>query len=463
MTCLCLAFAKCPANTKRKQELAMIMEFKLPELGEGVYEAELVTWQVKAGDAVKRGQTLMEVLTDKATMEVPAPFAGTIQKLNVEPGQTIKVGDVILDYQGTGEREPEKAKERKTAKTAPTPEAEEREEEPEKPRERKPAKTAVPAAAEEQKERQPTVAVPVITKNGPSVGVPVRAAPSVRLMARKLGIDISHIPGSGPDGRILIEDLSRHVQPGAARRKSADGPPGDYGTPGQRIKFVGVRRKIAEHLVHAKQTIPHYSYVDECDVSELVRLREGLREPFQRAGVKITYLTFLVKAAVAALQEVPLVNSSLDEQAGEIVLHDRYHIGVAAATPSGLMVPVVHDADKKNLLEIAREVERLSGEARSGKSKREDLMGGTFTITNIGNIGGLLSTPIIHHPQVAILGIGKIVKRPVFAADGQIRPADLVYLSFSFDHRVVDGAVGAVFGNAVKKSLENPVAMLMPG
>ncbi|HMF19581.1 MAG TPA: 2-oxo acid dehydrogenase subunit E2, partial [Gemmataceae bacterium] len=254
----------------------------------------------------------------------------------------------------------------------------------------------------------------------------------------------------------------RHVHPGAARRESRDGPPADYGKPGQRIKFVGVRRKIAEHLVHAKQTIPHYSYVDECDVSELVRLREGLREPFQRAGVKITYLTFLVKAAVAALQEVPLVNSSLDEQAGEIVLHDRYHIGVAAATPSGLMVPVVHDADKKNLLEIAREVERLSGEARSGKSKREDLMGGTFTITNIGNIGGLLSTPIIHHPQVAILGIGKIAKRPVFAADGQIRPADLVYLSFSFDHRVVDGAVGAVFGNAIKKSLENPVAMLMP-
>jgi pyruvate dehydrogenase E2 component (dihydrolipoamide acetyltransferase)/2-oxoisovalerate dehydrogenase E2 component (dihydrolipoyl transacylase) len=202
--------------------------------------------------------------------------------------------------------------------------------------------------------------------------------------------------------------------------------------------------------------------VDECDVSELVRLREGLREPFQRAGVKITYLAFLVKAAVAALQEVPLVNSSLDEQAGEIVLHDRYDIGVAVATPNGLIVPVVHDADKKNLLEIARDVERLGGEARSGKSKREDLMGGTFTITSIGNIGGLISTPIIHHPQVAILGIGKIIKRPVFAADGQIRPADVVYLSFSFDHRVVDGAVGGVFGNAVRKSLESPVAMLMP-
>jgi pyruvate dehydrogenase E2 component (dihydrolipoamide acetyltransferase)/2-oxoisovalerate dehydrogenase E2 component (dihydrolipoyl transacylase) len=458
------------------------MEFKLPELGEGIYEAELVAWQVKPGDAVKRGQTLMEVLTDKATMEVPAPFAGTIQKLNAEPGEPMKVGDVILDYQEAGQREPEKPKERKATKTASEAEVEEQEEQPEKPKERKVAKAAPqeeeaekphkPAKApppeeteqepEKPRERKPAKAMPVATKNGPSAEVPVRAAPSVRLMARKLGIDLSHIPGSGPDGRILIEDLSRHLQPGGKHRERPDGPPGDFGKPGQHIKLVGLRRKIAEHLVHSKHTIPHYSYVDECDVSELVRLREGLREPFRRAGVKITYLPFVIKAAVAALQEVPLVNSSLDDEAGEIILHDRYHIGVAVATPSGLIVPVVHDADKKNLLEIAREVQRLSSEARTGKSKREDLMGGTFTVTSIGNIGGLLSTPIIHHPQVAILGVGKIVRRPVFDDAGQVRGADLVYLSFSFDHRVVDGAVGAVFANAVKKSLENPVAMLMP-
>src|SRR6516162_11795358 len=228
------------------------MEFKLPELGEGVYEAELVTWQVKPGDIVKRGQTLMEVLTDKATMEVPAPFAGTIQKLSAEPGQPLKIGDIVLTYE-TKEREPEPEKQpvRKPAKVATAAEAEEAPEESEKPRERKPVK-AVPAEAEEEepekpRERKAVKPAPVLAKNGPSVaaGVPVRAAPSVRLMARKLGIDISHISGSGPDGRILIEDLSRHVQPGGARRQSPDGPPGDYGKPGQRIKFVGVRRKIA--------------------------------------------------------------------------------------------------------------------------------------------------------------------------------------------------------------------------
>ena len=467
------------------------MYFQLPELGEGVYEAELVTWQVKPGDIVKRGQTLMEVLTDKATMEVPAPFAGTIQKLSAEPGQPLKIGDIVLTYE-TKEREPEPEKQpvRKPAKVATAAEAEEAPEESEKPRERKPVKAVpseaedeepekprerkavkpVPTEAEEEqpeepRERKAIKPTPVLAKNGPSVaaGAPVRAAPSVRLMARKLGIDISHISGSGPDGRILIEDLSRQISlPDGGRRVRAEAPRADYGKPGQRIKFVGIRRKIAEHLVRSEHTIPHYSYVDECDVSELVRLREGLREPFRRAGVKFTYLPFVIKAAVEALQEVPLVNASLDEQAGEIILHDRYHVGIAVATANGLIVPVVHDADKKGLRQIAHELERLSDEARTGKSKREDLMGGTFTITNTGNIGGLFATPIIHLPQVAILGIGKIVKRPVFDAAGQVRSADMVYLSFSFDHRVVDGAVGAVFGNAVKKRLENPVEMLIP-
>src|SRR6516162_5483618 len=311
------------------------MEFKLPELGEGVYEAELVTWQVKPGDIVKRGQTLMEVLTDKATMEVPAPFAGTIQKLSAEPGQPLKIGDIVLTYE-TKEREPEPEKQpvRKPAKVATAAEAEEAPEESEKPRERKPVKPVPTEAEEEQpeepRERKAIKPTPVLAKNGPSVaaGAPVRAAPSVRLMARKLGIDISHISGSGPDGRILIEDLSRQISlPDGGRRIRPEAPRADYGKPGQRIKFVGIRRKIAEHLVRSEHTIPHYSYVDECDVSELVRLREGLREPFRRAGVKFTYLPFVIKAAVEALQEVPLVNASLDEQAGEIILHDRYHVG----------------------------------------------------------------------------------------------------------------------------------------
>jgi pyruvate dehydrogenase E2 component (dihydrolipoamide acetyltransferase)/2-oxoisovalerate dehydrogenase E2 component (dihydrolipoyl transacylase) len=212
----------------------------------------------------------------------------------------------------------------------------------------------------------------------------------------------------------------------------------------------------------SKRTIPHYTYVDECDVTELVRLREGLRETYARAGIKLTYLAFFVKAAVAALKEVPIVNSSLDEEAGEIVLHDRYHVGIAVATPSGLIVPVLHDADQKDVGGIAREIERLSTAARAGKARREELRGGTFTVTSVGGFGGLIATPIINHPEAAILAIGKVVRRPVYDAAGQIRPADLVYLSLSFDHRIIDGAVGAVFANAVLRQLQNPAALLLP-
>jgi pyruvate dehydrogenase E2 component (dihydrolipoamide acetyltransferase)/2-oxoisovalerate dehydrogenase E2 component (dihydrolipoyl transacylase) len=281
-------------------------------------------------------------------------------------------------------------------------------------------------------------------------------------MARKLGVDIGRVRGTGPEGRILIEDLSSHVQAaGGERAAPAEEPRPSYGRPGTRIKLHGVRRLIAEHMVKAKKVIPHYTYVDECDVTELVRLRESLKEPFAQAGMKITYLPFFVKAVVAGLKEVPIVNASLDDEAGEIVLHDRYHVGIAVATPAGLFVPVVHDADKKGLLDVARDIERLSADARSGKSRLEDLRGGTFTITSIGSLGGLFATPVIRHPEVGILGIGKIVKRPVFDDRGQVKPADMVYLSLSFDHRVLDGAVATAFGNIVMKHLQNPAAMLV--
>jgi pyruvate dehydrogenase E2 component (dihydrolipoamide acetyltransferase)/2-oxoisovalerate dehydrogenase E2 component (dihydrolipoyl transacylase) len=294
--------------------------------------------------------------------------------------------------------------------------------------------------------------------------VPVKAAPSVRHLARKLGVDLGGVRGSGPQGRILLEDLTSIVRHGAERPVA---PPRievkpDYGRPGTRLKLQGLRRRVAEHMVRAKQTIPHYSYVDECDVTELVKLRTGLRETYAKAGVKLTYLAFFVKAVVAALKEVPLVNSSLDESAGEIVLHDRYHIGVAVSTSGGLIVPVLRDADRKDVGSIAREIDRLSSEARAGRARLEDLRGGTFTVTSVGNIGGLISTPVINHPEVGILGIGKVVQRPVFDAGGRVVPAEMVYLSFSFDHRVVDGAVGAAFGNAVLRQLRNPALMLLP-
>src|SRR6185437_7215948 len=331
------------------------------------------------------------------------------------------------------------------------------------------AAAQVPASTPRGKAAE-TTARPVIAagmnRNGPAqadaVGrLPVKAAPYVRHLARKLGIDLSTIQGSGPDGRILIDDLAPRIQ-AAANHTAPAKPAADYGKPGTRIKMQGMRRTIAQQMALSKRTIPHYSYVDECDVTDLVRLRESLRETYARAGVKLTYLPFFVKAVVAALKDVPIVNARLDEQTDEIVLHDKYHIGIAAATPSGLMVPVIHDADQKDIGVIAREIEQLSSAARAGKSRRQDLAGGTFTITSVGNLGGLIATPIIHHPEVAILALGKVVKRPVYDAAGQIRPADMIYLSLSFDHRVVDGAVGAVFANAILRHLQNPAALLLP-
>jgi pyruvate dehydrogenase E2 component (dihydrolipoamide acetyltransferase)/2-oxoisovalerate dehydrogenase E2 component (dihydrolipoyl transacylase) len=409
------------------------MDFKLPELGEGVYEAELVAWLVQPGQTVKRGQALMEVLTDKATMEVPSPFAGTISEHQAEPGQRLKVGQVVLIYTSVGQAAPKPAE--------------------------KAVSEAVSAAVGKPAAQAPR-------KNGnatPSArpGLAVRAAPSVRYLARKLGIDLQGVGGSGPQGRILVDDLAAIV-PSARATAKRPADKVDYGTPGTSIKLQGLRRKIAERMAQAKQTIPHYSYVDECDVTDLVRLRDSLKQSFAQAGVKLTYLAFLVKAVAQALKDVPIVNASFDEKAGQIVLHDHYHIGVAVAAPAGLIVPVIHDADRKDLAQIARDLDRLSAEARAGKAKLEDLRGATFTITSIGNIGGLISTPIINPPEVGILGLGKIVKRPVYDPPGTIRPADLLYLSFSFDHRVVDGAVGAAFGNEVRKRLESPGALLLP-
>jgi pyruvate dehydrogenase E2 component (dihydrolipoamide acetyltransferase)/2-oxoisovalerate dehydrogenase E2 component (dihydrolipoyl transacylase) len=410
------------------------MEFALPQIGEGVYEAELQNWLVAPGDTVKRGQNLLEVLTDKATMEVPAPFAGTITALKAEPGQSIKVGQAILEYTPAGAVAPAPEPETAPVKLAPV----------------------LPDAAR--------------TSNGPALSptpLSVRAAPSVRQMARKLGIDLTGVRGSGPDGRVLVEDLTRHLpRIGAAGQDMPKPPrraPGiDVGKPGTRMKLQGLRKRIAEHMTRAKRTIPHYGYVDECEVTDLVRLRNNLKDVYTQAGIKLTYLPFFVKAVVAALKEIPLVNASLDEATEEIILHDRYHIGIAVATAGGLIVPVVRDADRKDIGTLAREIDRLSSDARAGRPRLEDLRGSTFTLTSVGNIGGLFSTPVINHPEVGILGIGKVIRKPVFDDAGQIRPADLVYLSLSFDHRVVDGAVGAAFTNAIMKQLHRPAALLLP-
>ena len=333
------------------------MDFALPEIGEGVYEAELTAWLVQAGDVVKRGQNLMEIMTDKAAMEVPAPFSGAITALRTEPGQKIQVGEVVLTYTAAEQA----ASVRPSVAAAPAP----------------PPRTAAPVLA-----------------NGPASApardrLPVKAAPSVRQMARQLGVDLASVHGSGPEGRILIDDLASRIHPGAEGARPAAAEAAGLRQTGHAHQVPGAARKVAEHMVQAKHVIPHYAYVDECDVTDLVKLREDLKATYARAGVKLTYLAFIVKAVVHALKEVPLVNASLDEAGNEIVLHDHYNIGVAVATPGGLVVPVIHDADQRDLGGIAREIERLGNDARAGRQRLEDLRGGTFSVTSLGNVGGL--------------------------------------------------------------------------
>jgi pyruvate/2-oxoglutarate dehydrogenase complex dihydrolipoamide acyltransferase (E2) component len=428
------------------------MDFQLPELGEGVYEAELVEWKVEPGQTVRRGDLLAEVTTDKATMELPSPFAGRIASLAVKPGEEMKVGQVILAYEpvtaGEANHVEDAAATQREANGHGT------------------LATEAGSAANYEAAGATADAEAPSSASAHDTGTVPPAAPSVRHMARQLGIDLRHVTGSGPGGRILIEDLGRMV-PSATRAEPeprvdplAELRPA-MGKAGSRIPLRGVRRAIAERMVHSKHTAPHYSYVDECDVTEMVRLRAGLKDVFDRQGIRLTYVAFAVHAVSRALVEVPIVNASLDDEREEIILHEERNIGVAVATSTGLIVPVIRHADTLSLGEIAAEIQRLSTKARQGKCDREELLGGTFTVTSIGNIGGLISTPILNHPQVGIMGLGKIVRRPVYDAAGQIVPADMLYLSYSFDHRVVDGALGAAFGNEVSRRLKHPAAMLV--
>jgi pyruvate dehydrogenase E2 component (dihydrolipoamide acetyltransferase)/2-oxoisovalerate dehydrogenase E2 component (dihydrolipoyl transacylase) len=412
-------------------------------LGEGVYEAELVVWRVRRGQSVEPGQSLAEIMTDKAVMDLPAPFAGTIEHFAAQPGQTIEVGQVILQYLPADE----------ALSTAARTEA---------------AAVAVRVGGGESRAAVTTSAIsrpPKLRQRTLPPRLTVPAAPAVRRLARTLGIDLRDVPASGPAGRVLIDDLGAYlrtwsVPPRASSQRSVPARDTDRGTPGQRIKLLGLRRAIAQHMVESKQTIPHYSYVDECNVTEMVALRNELKRPMYAEGVKLTSLPFYVKAVVEALRRVPLVNAALDDQAGEIVLYDVYHIGIATATARGLVVPVIHHADRFDLADLAREVERLIRGAQAGRLTRDELRGGTFTVSSVGSIGGLISTPIIHHPEVGIVAIGKIFRRPVYDDAGHIVPAHIAYLSFSFDHRVVDGSVGAVFANTVIERLEHPHRLL---
>ncbi len=418
------------------------MEFCLPDLGEGIVEAEFVQWFVAPGDKVKPGQDIAEVMTDKAAVELPSPFAGTIEQLIALPGQQVAVGSALARYKSSDVAAVANVAENHI----PVPET--------------------TAAKHTHANAQSPVSTEAVSSGKARSTATTVAAPSVRRMARQMGIDLSTVQGSGPNNRVLIDDLAAAVNrvpgtPAIVGNGSKSKNSTNQATPGTRVPLRGLRRTIAQRMTQAKQTIPHFSYIDEVELTDLVRLRESLKEPLEAKGIKLTYLAFFIRAAIGALKDVPEVNASLDADANEIVLHDRYHIGIATDTPGGLLVPVLHDADKMDLQQIALETGQLTGLARSGTATTGQLQGSTFTITSTGGIGGLISTPIVNAPNVGILGIGKIVTRPRFDEDGDIYAANIAYLSFSFDHRVVDGAVGARFANALIARLKNPAALLI--
>ena len=427
--------------------------FELPEIGEGVVEGEVVRWLVKVGDDVSRDQPLCEIMTDKATVEISSPKAGRVARLHGNPGDVVKVHAALveIDLGGVGAASAAKPAPIAAAPVAmPAPVA-------------APAPKAAPAPA--------AAPAPVLAKQDIPEAIAARmpappvdrartlASPAVRHAARGAGLDLAQVPGSGKDGRVTradVEAFASMPEPVAAPALVAPTPTaGD-----ERIRIIGLRRKIAEKMVQSYRTAPHFTYVDEVDCSKLVALRASLNPLAGERGMKLSYLPFIMKALAIVFREFPTLNAVMDEAEFTLVVRREINIGIATDTDAGLYVPVLRNVDQKSVLELAIEVADLTKRTREGRAKVEELTGGTFTITSVGNIGGRFATPILNHPEVAILGVNQIHDRPV-AIDGKVEVRPMMYLSPSFDHRVIDGAVAARFVSALKRLLERPEALLL--
>ena len=411
----------------------MAVEYKFPDLGEGVTEGEVKKWLVKEGDTVKQDESIAEVETDKAVVEMPSPASGKILRLHFREGDIVKVGETLATIGAEGESMVEVlAKRPSVSVVGELPEA------PEATEEIKTAQTAIePAGAE------------------------VLATPAIRRIAKDLGLDIAKVKGTGPDGRVTEEDVKGLSARPAERVKPKTIAKFDVYGWIDRVPLKGIRRTTAKRMIESQTKAANVTAMDAADVTELVALREAQKKVAQETrNVKLTYMPFIVKAVVEALKAHPYLNSSLDEEAQEIILKKYYNIGIAVATEDGLIVPVIKGADQKSIFELAEEVQRLAGLASSRKIDLADLKGGTFTITNYGVFGGTYGTPIINYPEVAILGTGKIEDAPM-AKDGEVMVRKKLALSLSFDHRVLDGAEAARFMNDIIRHLENPTLILM--
>jgi pyruvate dehydrogenase E2 component (dihydrolipoamide acetyltransferase) len=454
-------------------------QFKLPDIGEGIQEGEIVRWIKKEGDAVNEDEPIVEVMTDKATVELTSPRKGKIARIHFQEGDMAKVGAVIVEIDegavGSTPSAPEPAKAEPAKPAAPPKDAKPEKEEKtlfELPKEMAATTKSItrnkPGAAPAKAPAATPVAAPA-----PSSGK-ATAAPAVRRYAREKGVDLASVPATGPNGRVLREDVDKVLAGGATRAVETTAAAAVAGArfgytdvrystnPAleERVPLRGLRRTISKAMERSKFTATHFTYVAEVDCDKLVSLRDAAKKVADERGVKLTFLPFFVKAAVAALKKHPDVNVAFDETTSEIVRKKYWHIGIATATDNGLIVPVVKDADKKGVLDIAREIADLSERTKAGKAKTDELSGSTFSITSLGKLGGVLATPILNYPEVAIMGVHEMKQVPV-VRDGQIVIGWRMNLSFSFDHRIVDGYNGAMFANTLIAYLEDPQLLLL--
>jgi 2-oxoisovalerate dehydrogenase E2 component (dihydrolipoyl transacylase) len=435
--------------------------FKLPDVGEGIAESEIAEWRVKVGDVVKEDQPLVDMLTDKASVEISSPVSGTIIELCGNAGDMAAVGGplVILEVEGVGTPgADEVVAKRAAAAAAPVPVS--------GPTAQAPAPLPAPAPAPAPTPTPtPTPAPTPAATATAAPGLPrppgekPLASPAVRRRAQELGIHLQYVAGSGPAGQIRHEDLDAFIARGSAPGGAA--PVGRAKRDGvEAIKVIGVRRKIAEAMQRAKQRIPHFAYVEEVDVTELEGLRKHLNEVHGKERGRLTLLPFLVRALANGIVKFPQVNVTYDDEAGIAYRHAALHVGIATQTPNGLVVPVVRNAEALDLWATGAEIRRLANAAREGKAKREELSGSTMTITSLGALGGIVTTPVINAPEVAIIGVNKMIERPMVRA-GQIVIRSMMNLSSCFDHRMVDGYDAAEFIQFVRAQLENPASLFI--
>jgi len=419
---------------------------KMPDIGEGIAEVELVEWHVQVGDEVHEDQLLAEVMTDKATVEIPSPVAGKILALGGVPGQVMAVGGELirLEVEGHGNH-----------REAAQPKAEEAPAQPlEKPA--AVAEAAKPAPRVDSKPVAPAARPTPSPAPRRAPGEKPLASPAVRQRARDLGVELQFVQGSGPAGRILREDLEHYLEHGGATIASGYAARHDE----HQIPVIGLRRMIAKKMAEAKRRIPHFSYVEEIDVTDLEALRVHLNAKHAAARGKLTLLPFIARAMVVALRDFPQLNARYDDEADVITRYGAVHLGVATQSDNGLMVPVLRNAESRDLWGNAAEVARLAEAARHGKASREELSGSTITLSSLGALGGIVSTPVINHPEVAIVGVNRMVERPM-VVNGQVVVRKMMNLSSSFDHRVVDGMDAAAFIQAVRALLEHPATLFI--